>query len=97
MLRVPAYTYERRPYSATNPPTSFTLNSLLALTSFAQHKTQDYWCLTLDRMACVGYFVRLYVLRREGRRTYWATGGPTGGHSRYGNSSEHKSRELGEF
>ena len=45
MLGVPAYTSERRPYSATSYPTSFTLGSLLALRICAQHKTHG-WCFT---------------------------------------------------
>ena len=39
----------------------------------------------------------LYVLGKEGRRAYWATGEPTGEYSNHDGSNEHKSRELGEF
>ena len=39
MLCVPAYTHERRPYSAALYPTTFTLNSLLARTICAEQKT----------------------------------------------------------
>ena len=45
MLGFPAYTSERRPYSVTWYPTSFTLDSLLALRICAQHKTHG-WCFT---------------------------------------------------
>ena len=41
MLYVPTYTHERRPYSTTNP-TSFTLDSLLALTIRAQRRTYGW-------------------------------------------------------
>ena len=50
MLYVPAYTYERKPYSATLYPTSFNLDSLLALTISAQCKTYG-WCSTPGPMA----------------------------------------------
>ena len=50
MLYVPAYTHERRPYSATMYPTSFNLDSLLALTISAQCKTYG-WCSTPGPMA----------------------------------------------
>ena len=50
MLDVPAYTHERRPYSATLYPTSFTLDFLLALTISAQYKTYG-WCSTPGPMA----------------------------------------------
>ena len=46
MLGIPAYTSERRPYSATWYLTSFTLDSLLALRICAQHKEHG-WCFTL--------------------------------------------------
>ena len=49
MLCVAAYTHERRPYSGTLYPTSFTLDSLLALTISAQCKTYG-WCSTLGPM-----------------------------------------------
>ena len=39
----------------------------------------------------------MYVLRQEGRRTYWATGGPPGGYSNHVGSNERRSRGLGEF
>ena len=42
MLGVPAYTHERRSYSATLYPTSFTLNSLPTLTIRAQRKTNGW-------------------------------------------------------
>ena len=45
MLGVPAYTSERRPYSATLYPTSFTLDFLLALRICAQDSTHG-WCFT---------------------------------------------------
>ena len=45
MWYAPAYTYERRPYSGTLYPTSFNLDSLLALTISAQCKTCG-WCST---------------------------------------------------
>ena len=45
MLYVPAYTYERRPYSATLFLTILTLDSPLALTTRAQRKTYG-WCST---------------------------------------------------
>ena len=56
MLGVPAHTYEHRPYSTTLYPTSFTLDSLLALRIFAQRKTYGL-CLTPGPMACRGFFV----------------------------------------
>ena len=55
MLGVPAYTFERRPYSATLYPTSFTLDSLLALMIGAQHKTHGR-CFTSCPRACEGIF-----------------------------------------
>ena len=48
-------------------------------------------------MTCGGVFVRLYVLGRDGRKTYWATGGPTGRYSNHDGSNERKSRVLEEF
>ena len=54
MLYVPAYTHERRPYSATLYPTSFTLDSLLALTISAQRKTYG-WCSTTYPMTGGGF------------------------------------------
>ena len=85
------------PITATLYPNinSFALDSLLALTICAQRKTHG-WCFTPDPMACVFFFVRLHVLGREERRTYWATDGPIGGHSNHHNSNERKSRGLGE-
>ena len=56
MVGVPAYTYEYRPYSATLYPTSFTLDSLLALRICAQRKTYGL-CFTQGPMACGGFFV----------------------------------------
>ena len=53
-LCVSAHTHEHRPYSATLYPTSFTLESLLALTIRARHKTHG-WCFTSGLMAC-GFF-----------------------------------------
>ena len=73
MLCVSAYKHERRPYSATLNPTSFTVESSLALTIHAQRKTYGWY--TLCPMACGGFFVGLYVLGKEWRRTYYATGG----------------------
>ena len=55
-------------------------DSLPALRICAQHKTHG-WCFTSCPRACGGFFVRLYVLGREGRRT--CTGGPTSGHSNH--------------
>ena len=49
MLCVPAYTHERRPYSATLYPTSFTFDSLHALTISARKAFS--WCSTPSRMA----------------------------------------------
>ena len=49
-------THERRPYSATLYPTSFTLDSSLALTIRAQCQTYGWW-YTLCPMACGGFFV----------------------------------------
>ena len=69
MLYVPVYTNERRPYSATLYLTSFTLDSLLALTIYAQCKIYSLH-FTPGPMACGGFFARLYVLGREGRGTY---------------------------
>ena len=43
-------------------------------------------------MACGGFFVGLYALVREVRKTYWATGGPAGGHSSHEDSNEGRSR-----
>ena len=80
MLGVSAYKYDRRSYSTTLYPTSFTLDSLLALRTCAQHKTHGL-CFTPDRMTNAEFFVSLYVLEREGRRTY--TGVPTGGDSNH--------------
>ena len=51
-----AHTHEHRPLSATLYPTSFTLESLLALTIRARHKTHG-WCFTSGLMAC-GFFLR---------------------------------------
>ena len=56
MLSVSTYTHERRPYSATLYPTSFTLDSSLALTIRAQCQTYGWW-YTLCPMACGGFFV----------------------------------------
>ena len=75
MLHVPAYTHERRPYSATWYPISFTLDSLLALTISAQCKTYDGWCSTPGPMAsgekrCAGVV---------GTRTNWVLKGVGGG------------------
>ena len=39
----------------------------------------------------------VYDWGREERRVYWATGGPTGGHSNHDGSNERKSHGLGEF
>ena len=54
MLYVPACTYERRPYSATVYPTSFTLDSCRALIICAQRKT-DGLRLTPGLIACGGF------------------------------------------
>ena len=43
MLCVSTYTHKRRPYSATLYPTSFTLDSLLALTIRAQRQIYGWW------------------------------------------------------
>ena len=94
MLCVSAYTHEHRPYLATLYPTSYTLDSPLALGICAQRKARGL-CFTSGPMTCVLFFVCLYILEREGRRTY--TGGSTGGHSNHQNSIKHKSRELGKF
>ena len=51
MLCVSAYTYGRRPPSATSYPTNFTLDFSLALTIRAQRQTYRWW-YTLCRMAC---------------------------------------------
>ena len=51
MLCVSAYTHGRRPSSATSYPTSFTLESSLALTIRAQLQTYRWW-YTLCPMAC---------------------------------------------
>ena len=56
MLCVSTYTHERRPYSATLYPTSFTLDSSLALTIRVQRQTYGWW-YTLCLMACGGFFV----------------------------------------
>ena len=77
MLYVPANAYERRSYSVTLYLTSFTLDFLLALTICAQRKTRGL-CFTSGPKACVFCFVCLYILGRDGRRTY--TSGPTSGH-----------------
>ena len=62
MLDVPAYTHERRPYSGTLYPTSFTLlDSLLALTISAQYKTYG-WCSTPGPMAAGDF---LTTVRRK--------------------------------
>ena len=50
-------THTSRPYSATLYPTSFTLDSLLALTIRPQLKTHG-WCFTSGPMAVGGFFVR---------------------------------------
>ena len=55
MLYVPAYTHERRPYSATLYPTSYTLDSLLALTICAQRKNYGL-CSTPGSMAGGDFF-----------------------------------------
>ena len=57
MLCVSAHTHEHIPYSATLYPTSFTLESLLALTIRARHKTHG-WCFTSGLMACGFFFLR---------------------------------------
>ena len=95
-VRSGVHTRARRPYSATLYPTSFILDSLISLTIRAQRKTHGWW-YTLCPMACGGFFVRLYILGKEGRRTYQATGGPTSGYSNHHGSSERKSRGLGEL
>ena len=62
----------------------------------AQRKTHGWW-YTLYPMAFGRIFVGLNILGQEGRRTYWATGGRTGGYSNHDGSNERKSRGLGEF
>ena len=74
MLCVPAYTHEHRPYSDTLHPTSFTLDSLLALTIHAQRKTYG-WGFTSGSMAC-GAFSCGYML--WGERGGGLTGQPLG-------------------
>ena len=96
MLCVPAYTHGHRPYSATLYPTTFTLDSFLAVTICAQRNTHGL-CFTSGPLAYDGFLVLLFVLGREGRRTYWAAGGFTSGHSNHDGSKEHKSRGLGEL
>ena len=69
MLCVPAYTHERRPYSATLYPTSFTLDSVLALTIRAQRKTMIGG--TPGALWLVGDFscdssIVLYALKKRG-------------------------------
>ena len=64
MLYVPAYTYGRRPYSATLCPTSFTLDSLFVLTICTQRKSHSL-CSAPGPMTCEGFFVRLYILWDE--------------------------------
>ena len=56
MLCVSTYTHERRPYSATLYPTSFTLDSSLALTIRAQRQTYGWW-YTLCPIWLVGEFL----------------------------------------
>ena len=73
MLGVPVYTYERRPYSATLYPISFTLDSLLSLTISAQRKIYGL-CFTPGPMACVGEFSCDYMFGkiREEDFNRWA-------------------------
>ena len=96
MLCVPAYTHERRPYSVALYPTSFNLDSILALTICAQRKTRRL-SFTSGPMACRKFFVRLYILGRKVRSTYWATGGSTSEDSNHDGSNERKLHRLGEF
>ena len=84
MLDVPAYTYKRRPYSATLYPTSFTLDSLLALRICAQRKTH-VWCSTSGPSVCRDFpFDCMFWDESRYSNHYW-------------NSIEHKSRRLGKF
>ena len=55
MLDVPVNTHERRPYSGTLYPTSFTFNSLLTLAISAQCKTYG-WCSNPGLMAGGEFF-----------------------------------------
>ena len=75
MLYVPAYTYERRPYSATLCPTSFNLDSLLALTISAQCNTYG-WCST-QALWLAGIFLRRKKICAGivGTRTDWVLKG----------------------
>ena len=54
MMGVPAFTHERKPYLATLCPTSFTVDSLLALRVCAERKTYNL-CFTPGPMACGGF------------------------------------------
>ena len=95
MLYVPAYTHERRPYSATLYPTSFTLDSLLALTICTQRKTYGL-CFTSGLMACGSFLCDCTFWDDRGGGLTRQPMGPLG-HSNHHNINERKSRGLGKF
>ena len=70
MLYVPAYTYERKPYSATLYPTSFSLDALLALTISAQCKTYG-WYSTPGPMAGGDFLRRKKMCAGKVRTRGW--------------------------
>ena len=73
-----AHTRKRRPYSATLYPTSFTLDSLLALTMRAQRQTYGWW-YTLCPMACGGFSCDcMFWENRGGGLTRQPMGPPVG-------------------
>ena len=80
MLDVPAYTHERRHYSGSLYPTSFTLDSLLALTISAQCAR-----LTVDVSTLALWLAGIFLRRKKicagvvGTRTDWVLKGEEGG------------------
>ena len=79
MLYLPAYTHKRRLYLASLYPTSFTLDSIFALTICAQRKTNG-WCST-PALWLVGIFLckkKIYA-GIVGTRTDWVLKAEKGG------------------
>ena len=89
MLYVLVYTHERRTYPTTLYLTSFTLDSLLALSILAQRKTHGWgvspWTLWLAGLFRVT--VRFGTRGEEGL----LDNRPTGGYSNHDNFNEQKS------
>ena len=77
MLYVPAYTHERRPYSATLYSTIVNFGSLLGHTISAQCKSYG-WCSTPGPLAD-GDFLKKICAGVVGTRTDWVLNGEEGG------------------